>query len=74
MPLGQYERETSAWLASALEPGDVFFDVGAHAGYFTLLGALQVGSTGIVVAFEPTPANADVIARQIEENGLQHMI
>jgi FkbM family methyltransferase len=70
MPLGQYERETAEWLSSVLRPGATFFDVGAHAGYFTLLGALRVGEAGRVVAFEPVAQNRDVIARQLALNGL----
>jgi len=33
----------------------VFFDVGAHYGFYTLLASKRVGPTGLVVAFEPSP-------------------
>jgi FkbM family methyltransferase len=36
----------------ALLPGDTLVDVGANTGYFALLGAALVGSTGHVVAVE----------------------
>jgi FkbM family methyltransferase len=38
-----------------LKPGMTFFDVGAHFGYFTLLGSHLVGAAGQVHSFEPTP-------------------
>jgi FkbM family methyltransferase len=73
MPLGQYEKETARWLGQVLEPGHVFFDVGAHAGYFTLLGSWEVGETGRVVAFEPVPYNAAAIERQMALNVLSNV-
>jgi FkbM family methyltransferase len=48
-------------LKSLLRPGDVFVDVGANVGYFTLLGA-KLGAE--VVAFEPTPA----VFQRLQEN------
>jgi FkbM family methyltransferase len=38
-----------------------FFDVGAHFGYFTLLGAHLVGRGGSVHSFEPTPTTFSVL-------------
>jgi FkbM family methyltransferase len=37
-----------------LEPGDVFIDVGANIGLYSILAARKVGSTGRVLAFEPS--------------------
>jgi FkbM family methyltransferase len=53
--LGHVEPEVQAALAELLEPGDVFYDVGANIGYFTLIGARLVGPAGRVVAVEPQP-------------------
>lgn len=38
-----------------VKPGMVFFDVGAHYGFYTLLASVLVGPGGQVHAFEPTP-------------------
>lgn len=38
-----------------LQPGDVFIDIGAHAGYYTVLASRLVGPRGQAIAFEPTP-------------------
>jgi FkbM family methyltransferase len=48
--------------------GDVVYDVGAFAGYYSLLCGLLVGSTGRVFAFEPHPLNCDSIERQLRLN------
>lgn len=47
-----------------LQPGDVFVDVGAHSGYFTLLASRRVGTAGAVLAIEPSPA----VATQLRSN------
>jgi hypothetical protein len=41
--LGIHELAVQEALASWLEPGQVFYDIGANAGFFTLLGAQWVG-------------------------------
>jgi FkbM family methyltransferase len=70
MPLGQYEPETAAWLTATIEPGDVVFDIGANAGYFSLVASRAAGAGGRVIAFEPVPTNAEWILRQVRVNGL----
>jgi len=60
-----YEPETSALIRRVLRPGDVAFDLGANAGYFTLLMASLVGSTGHVHSYEPNPALTNMLAESI---------
>ncbi|MCS6797662.1 MAG: FkbM family methyltransferase [Myxococcota bacterium] len=74
MALGVYEPAVSACLERILRPADVFFDVGAHAGYFSLVASRCVGPTGRVVAFEPAPANAERILEHVELNGLEGVV
>lgn len=47
------EWQECKFLDSFLRPGDVFVDVGANIGLFTLIAAHRVGRTGHVHAFEP---------------------
>ena len=47
-----------------LGEGDVFVDIGANSGYFSVLAALKVGARGRVFAFEPNPA----VRRQLERH------
>ncbi|MBM4269702.1 MAG: FkbM family methyltransferase [Deltaproteobacteria bacterium] len=65
---GVYEPEERAWLAEEARPGDVVLDIGANIGFFTVLLAARVGPTGKVLAYEPSPSNADLLARSIAEN------
>ena len=61
--LGNWEPDETAFLRNNLSPGDVFIDVGANIGWFTLLGAELVGASGEVFAFEP---NESIRARLID--------
>ena len=68
--LGTYESELQRLFVSSLRPGDVFFDVGANVGFFTLLGSALVGPHGRVVAFEPLPGNVALLRENLELNGV----
>lgn len=52
-----YERHNWEMLVQLALPGDVVYDVGAHAGYWALGLARIVGRRGQVVALEPSPSN-----------------
>ncbi len=66
--VGLHEFWEMAFVAHVLRPGDLFVDVGANAGSYTLLAAGWCGAT--VVAVEPS---ADAFARletNVRSNGL----
>jgi FkbM family methyltransferase len=50
-----YEPELAQAVRRLLRPGDVFLDVGANVGFFSVLAGRIVGESGRVVAFEPHP-------------------
>lgn len=66
--LGTYERDLQRELWSALQPGAVFFDIGANVGFFSLLARRRVGDAGTVVAFEPLPRNMEMLRRNLALN------
>ena len=51
------EAGTVAWIRSNVIPGDVFYDIGACAGSYTMVAGREVGPEGQVVAFEPNLNN-----------------
>lgn len=67
---GLYELPVQRALEEALRPGDVFIDIGANVGFFTVLGARLVGPSGSVYAFEPVKENAEAVRRNVDLNGL----
>lgn len=58
---GVYEPEITATLWSWLKPGDLFIDVGAHYGYYSVMAAARVGEQGQVLAVEPMPRTVTVL-------------
>lgn len=64
------EPGTMAWLKRSLGPGDVFYDIGANVGIYTIPAAHRVGPTGRVCAFEPHVGNVEGLLRNVTENGL----
>src|SRR5207249_8964230 len=51
----RYEPRTTDFLVEALEPGDVFVDIGASHGYFTLISASRVRPPRPLYPLVPTP-------------------
>ena len=60
-------------LLDLLEPGNVFVDVGANFGLFSILGASQVGSNGLVIAIEPHPELLRRLSFNARINGMDQI-
>ena len=63
-----YEKAVTDAIVTALKPGDVFVDVGAHLGYFSTLAARVVGPAGRVIAFEPHADSRVALGAMVERN------
>lgn len=53
--------------------GQVIFDIGAHVGFYTLLGSVLIGASGRVSSFEPLPANVGFLLEHLALNRLQNV-
>jgi len=71
--LGTWDRDSTKIVHSVLRDGDVFFDVGANVGYFTLMAAKLVGPRGRVYAFEPEPELYSQLSRNVTLNGMKNV-
>jgi FkbM family methyltransferase len=69
-----YELPTRNLLERAIRPGDLFVDVGAHWGFFTLQAATHPARDVSVISFEPDPANAAILAKNVVNNGLSDQV
>jgi hypothetical protein len=69
-----YDRAEIAFLRSVLQPGDIFVDVGAHIGIYSLVASRLVGETGRVLAVEAAPQTAKLLSRHVEINHAQNVI
>jgi len=65
------EPETIEWIDSFAE-GDVFWDIGANVGIYSLYAAARRGIR--VVAFEPAAGNYYLLNRNIELNGIDDRV
>jgi len=64
------EQET---LIRHLPRGGVFYDLGANAGFYTVIAARHVGKQGQVYAFDPTPEAAARVRRNATLNGFRNL-
>jgi FkbM family methyltransferase len=71
--LGSYEFEKQRLLTKVVKQSTVFFDIGAHVGFYTLLGSCLVKDSGIVFAFEPFPRNIEYLEKHLMANGIQNV-
>jgi FkbM family methyltransferase len=65
---GETEATIQQVLAQRLQPGMVFYDLGANIGLFTLLAARLVDAKGKVISFEPDAEIAARLRRNIRRN------
>ena len=68
--LADYEGPKTRAFAEAIEWNDVVVDIGAHAGYFTLVAARTAKE---VYAFEPLPSNLSYLRRNVALNNLSNV-
>lgn len=63
---GAWDIETRDAIAANLKPGWTFLDLGAHAGYFSLLAASRGNP---VIAVEPVPEHVRLLHKNVADNG-----
>lgn len=64
-----YETYMGRAMKSLVRSGDVFWDIGAHVGWFSLFASSLVGSTGAVEAFEPSPTTFQKLSENLSGVG-----
>lgn len=67
---GAYEVVVAKWMHENVKVGDVFLDIGANIGFFSVLAAKLTGESGLVVAAEADPSVAEILAKNFEANRL----
>ncbi len=72
--LGNFEITQMTKILNGLKVGDIFFDIGANVGIYSLLASDIVGENGKVIAFEPLPSNINSLKKHIELNKCKNVI
>lgn len=66
---GFWEMWLTQFFARIVKPGMTVIDVGANAGYYTVLFGDAVGRQGRVIAVEPVPATLSLLRQSVALNG-----
>jgi FkbM family methyltransferase len=70
---GLWEPNVTNWICERLCPGDVFIDVGANVGYYSLLASQLVGDSGRVIAIEPLSELFHVLTQNLWRNNVRNV-
>ncbi|MBV9481332.1 MAG: FkbM family methyltransferase [Acidobacteria bacterium] len=68
MAFGVWEPDLTAFIKRRLSKGDVFIDLGANIGYFSLLASQIVGKEGKVIAIEAAPQIFEALLQNLSLN------
>ena len=69
---GLHEFTEMAFLLHLLRPDDLFIDVGANVGSYTVLASAVCGACSI--AFEPDPGSAQALRRNVQCNRIERLV
>lgn len=69
---GLHEFEDMGFLLHFLRPADLFVDVGANAGSFTILASSVIGAR--TVAFEPIPSTFERLEENVRLNDIDALV
>jgi FkbM family methyltransferase len=69
-----YETETSAILDRLVGDRDIFFDIGANWGWYSILIATRPSFAGSIHAFEPFPSSFTDLVAMIKDAGFEQRI
>ena len=69
-----FEPHEQHAVRNLVSPGDVFLDVGANIGQYSLIASRLVGPEGTVHAFEPAPATGRMLLKNVRLNGLSNVV
>lgn len=71
---GKYEPYKTDAITGNFSKGEIFYDIGAHVGYFSAIAAVLNEGMGKVIAFEPRPMNIRLFKRHMKINNLKQVV
>jgi len=70
---GIHEENETNLVKSKIKEGEIVVDIGANIGYYTLIFAKLVGTSGKVFAIEPEPHNFQLLQKNLKANSYQNV-
>ena len=70
---GTYEKGTLYFIASCLNRGDCFIDIGANIGLMSIFASQCVGNSGKILAFEAHPETHELLLENIQLNKIENI-
>ncbi len=70
---GVYESGMVQVIKTYLKPGNIFVDLGANEGYFTVIGSQLVEQAGKVIAIEPQSRLQPIIRKNLSLNNCENV-
>lgn len=70
---GLFERQEVQFIKHVLQPGMIFFDIGANMGFYSLIAAKRLGESGKIHSFEPNPRMFEELKYNIDLNGFSNV-
>jgi len=71
---GNYEQYKTDAFIENFSSGSIFFDIGAHIGYFSSIAAVINNGKGGIFAFEPRPMNIKFFRKHMKINNFQNVM
>ncbi len=68
-----FEEEELSFVKGTLAEGDIFIDIGANVGLFSLIASECIGATGSIISFEPSPVTFNRLAENISLNAIKNI-
>jgi FkbM family methyltransferase len=68
-----FEHNLTYYSMEQLREGDLYVDIGANIGYFSLLASQRVGDTGKVISVEADPVTYTALKKNLELNGCRNV-
>ena len=70
---GIFEHNLTYYTIAALREGDLYVDIGANVGYFTLLASHLVGKSGKVLSVEADPVTFEELLKNLKLNNCRNV-
>lgn len=70
---GIYEKDITRFIANKLKSAEIFLDIGANIGYYSIIAGYVMPKSGEIISFEPVVETYDRLVKNIKLNNLYNV-